>query len=212
MERIANFGAEAHMDYIVNTLEHYNKTIEQVDFIVGDNCSTNGALADLMRVPIVGCASHRLNKAAQEYYSFDPELVIIIDKVNNLMVNLRTLKNASILRTIKQTNGVLAKTRNATRWSSEFWMITRFLVLYPHLYSCGLSVETISKIPVPMDVEKLNNLMPAFLDIHQVIIDLQSDEPQIILEWVRYSFDLLCEKYPVMRSHLASNAMIVHKT
>jgi deoxyinosine 3'endonuclease (endonuclease V) len=85
-------------------------------------------LADLLRVPIVGCASHRLNKAAQEYYSSDPELVIIIDKVNDLMLNLRTLKNASILRTINATNGVLAKTRNATRWSSEFWMLTRFFV------------------------------------------------------------------------------------
>jgi CMP-2-keto-3-deoxyoctulosonic acid synthetase len=61
-----------------------------------------------------------------------------------------------------------------------------------------------------MDVAKLNDNMPAFLDIHQVIIALQSDEPHITLEWVRYSFDLLCDKYAVMRRHLAGSASIVH--
>ena len=144
MESIANFVAEAHSEYIVDTLGHYGKDYLALDCIIADNCATNGALANLLNVPIVGCASHRLNKAAQEYYNSDPGMILIIDNVQDLMVNLRTLKNASILRTIVATKGVLAKTRNATRWSSEFWMLIRFLELYPHLFSCGLSVETLS--------------------------------------------------------------------
>jgi hypothetical protein len=61
-------GAEAHRDYIESTLTHNGKTVDDPDALTADNCSANGAFADIMRVPIAGCAhSLQLNKAAQEF-------------------------------------------------------------------------------------------------------------------------------------------------
>ncbi|ETN16032.1 hypothetical protein PPTG_06264 [Phytophthora nicotianae INRA-310] len=36
-------------------------------FVVGDNCAVNKRLAHLMGVPLVGCASHRLNLAVRRF-------------------------------------------------------------------------------------------------------------------------------------------------
>ncbi|ETL27788.1 hypothetical protein L916_18729 [Phytophthora nicotianae] len=44
--------------------EDYGVQIEQCRFLVGD-CVTNCLLATLMEVLLVGCASHRLNRAMQ---------------------------------------------------------------------------------------------------------------------------------------------------
>ncbi|DAZ98843.1 TPA: hypothetical protein N0F65_000999 [Lagenidium giganteum] len=38
-----------------------------VDCVVADNCSTNKCLANLLDVPLVGCASHRLHLVTQKY-------------------------------------------------------------------------------------------------------------------------------------------------
>ncbi|KAF1777846.1 hypothetical protein GQ600_18962 [Phytophthora cactorum] len=44
-------------------LDVYNKTLDMVAFIVGDNCSTNQSITTKLDVPLVGCASHRFNLA-----------------------------------------------------------------------------------------------------------------------------------------------------
>ncbi|KAG4064924.1 hypothetical protein PC123_g385 [Phytophthora cactorum] len=46
-------------------LRDYNKRLEQCLFLVGDNCSVNRRLATLIGVPLIVCASHRLNRVAQ---------------------------------------------------------------------------------------------------------------------------------------------------
>lgn len=43
----------------------YGKDMDDCLFIVGDNCSVNKRLAGLLKVPLVGCVSHRLNLAVE---------------------------------------------------------------------------------------------------------------------------------------------------
>jgi hypothetical protein len=80
-------GATEHRDFIEATLEINEKSLDDVLFLVGDNCSTNLALAELCGIPLVGCASHRLNLAVQPYA--DPFELIFVN-VNQPMAKLKT--------------------------------------------------------------------------------------------------------------------------
>ncbi|DBA02744.1 TPA: hypothetical protein N0F65_010672 [Lagenidium giganteum] len=71
-----------------------------VKFLVGDNCSTNLAIATKLTTPIVGCASHRFNLA------------------------LRLSKHAAELTRHTSLRDVRA---NATRWPSIFEMLDRYV-------------------------------------------------------------------------------------
>ncbi|KAG6962595.1 hypothetical protein JG688_00008523 [Phytophthora aleatoria] len=59
--------ADAHIKLFDCMLDVYNKTLDMVAFIVGDNCSTNQSIATKLDVPLVGCASHRFNLAVNKY-------------------------------------------------------------------------------------------------------------------------------------------------
>jgi len=71
---------------------------------VGDNCAVNKSLCDkieewifreksiIRTVALVGCASHRLNLAIEDYLT-ENGYDVIIGKVHELMVSLRTLRN-----------------------------------------------------------------------------------------------------------------------
>jgi hypothetical protein len=73
----------------------YGVQLEQCRFVVGGNCSVNRRLATLIGVPLVGCASHRLNLAVQaDMASHDDDLAA----VHALMVKLRTLTQSAKLR------------------------------------------------------------------------------------------------------------------
>lgn len=60
-------NAEAHQEFINSTLAYYGRNAETLTFLVGDNCRTNIALARRCGVPLVGCASHRLNLAVKKF-------------------------------------------------------------------------------------------------------------------------------------------------
>ncbi|KAG3173717.1 hypothetical protein C6341_g9963 [Phytophthora cactorum] len=59
--------ADAHIKLFDCVLDVYNKTLDMVAFIVGDNCSTNQSITTKLDVPLVGCASHRFNLAVNKY-------------------------------------------------------------------------------------------------------------------------------------------------
>lgn len=79
LQPIPDYGEEEEEDYsqkaedilqfMKGTVEYYGKKMENILFWVGDNCATNRRLADISGIPIVGCASHRLNLAVQKWLS-----------------------------------------------------------------------------------------------------------------------------------------------
>ncbi|ETP18589.1 hypothetical protein F441_07213 [Phytophthora nicotianae CJ01A1] len=89
-----DFGADAHIALIIETLAVFGKDPGCLRFIVGDNCATNQAIATRMGLPLVGCASHRLNLAIQQYIS---EHKALLCQANELMTQLRTKKNSASL-------------------------------------------------------------------------------------------------------------------
>jgi hypothetical protein len=122
---------EAHLEYILS--EFYGNSCRNVVFLSGDNCSTNGALAKLMGVPLVGCSSHRLNLAVAALLQ---KLESSLNRMNTLMGTLLSLKNAGRLRKVMLKAGkkpIVPIRRNKTRWLSTFHMVQRYLVLKPYI-------------------------------------------------------------------------------
>ncbi|GMF47584.1 unnamed protein product [Phytophthora fragariaefolia] len=62
-DSVITHKAEAHRDAFVLILAVFGKSQYQILFLVSDNCPLNKKLARLLNVPLMGCASHRLNLA-----------------------------------------------------------------------------------------------------------------------------------------------------
>ena len=91
-------SAATHRVFLENMLERdFGKSLDDCLFVVGDNCSVNRRLATLMGVPLVGCASHRLNLAVQEYMREHEDNLAVIQA---LMVKLKTLRQSAKLRCV----------------------------------------------------------------------------------------------------------------
>lgn len=105
----------------------YTKTLTNVVFFCADNCSVNTKLSNDTGIPLVGCASHRLNLAIQKYLGKHDAL---LTKIDQLMKKLQTIKFAARLR---EHTHLSAVRRNTTRWSSTFAMVERYLKLKDNL-------------------------------------------------------------------------------
>ena len=112
--------AASHAEFISATLTLFGKSLAAISALVADNEPLNRALSRLLKSPMIGCASHRLNLAVVRYLS---ESEIILEKISTFMIKRRTLKRSANLRKQTQLRPVL---RDKTRWSSTFEMISRY--------------------------------------------------------------------------------------
>ncbi|EGZ26480.1 hypothetical protein PHYSODRAFT_258511 [Phytophthora sojae] len=99
-----DLSAQGHLEFLATMLPRdYGVQLAQCRFLVADNCAVNRRLATLMSVPLVGCASHRLNLAVQaDMASHEEELAAVQALMD-------------------------------TRWSSTFEMVRRYLQLFEFL-------------------------------------------------------------------------------
>ncbi|RLN31410.1 hypothetical protein BBJ28_00022711 [Nothophytophthora sp. Chile5] len=113
--------ANTHIEYIEAILAVYDKTTDMVKFLVGDNCFTNRSIGTMLRIPLVGCASHRYNLAVNRFLSDSEDL---ISQIRTLMTTLCLLNNAV---QVAHHMRLLPEYSNATRWSSVWRMMIRYV-------------------------------------------------------------------------------------
>ena len=77
---------------------------------------------------MIGCASHRLNLAVNNFLLPHENL---ISKVHTIMVKMSNLKRAGTLR--RKNVNLQPILRNKTRWSSTYEMLVRHKALRLHL-------------------------------------------------------------------------------
>ncbi len=147
-------------------LEIFGKTWSDVDFLVGDNCSTNKCLENLAGVPLVGCALHRLNLAVK---CFCESRNHILKKIDDLMSQLGTLKNSAIL---KKLTGLRAIRRCPTRWSSTYNMLTRFLKIYSVIQYVSFDRDTVALVPSSSEINEVRQLVSILDDLKKVNLSL----------------------------------------
>ena len=194
-------GAREHVLFIKSTLETYSRTLENAKYIVCDNCSVNKRMAKDLGVPMVGCASHRFNLAVQKYMSSGYKEVI--DVVHKIMVKLKTLNNGVRLRSMTDLTPNLF---NATRWSSYFAMLKRFMLLKPFLADFA-TTDFRDLLPSLHQEHVLSELLEHLTTLDSITKALQRED--ISMADVRTLFDDLVDVYPDMKQHLAVDAAIV---
>ncbi|KAL0219553.1 hypothetical protein P9112_005206 [Eukaryota sp. TZLM1-RC] len=85
-------GAADHLHVIETILSDFGRSIDDLWFIVGDNCETNRCLASRLGVPLIGCASHRFSLEALEHGVTED-----FKKIDTVFKHLRTVKRSMVL-------------------------------------------------------------------------------------------------------------------
>jgi hypothetical protein len=112
--------ADAFIELFDFILQIYDLKPERFCFVVCDHAAVNGAFASRVQVPMIGCASHRLQLAVKEILAPHEKQR---KKVHELMVKLDSIKNRAKL---EAADALMPVQRNATRWSSTFSMVQRY--------------------------------------------------------------------------------------
>lgn len=200
-----------------------------VSFFVSDNCSANRLMATKTNIPMVGCASHRLNLGVEAWIgpkhrvNKRGEVSIsenrrIITKIDKLMGEFKTQKNAPILRVkcMEMLDKDLKPTRmQETRWSSKHGLVKKESVLRPVYKSVeNWSATVMELMPTYAEETRLDELLPALGIFENISKTIQGEGTQRqTLSDVRKMFDGLIEEfesYPIR--HLRFNLDHLKKT
>ena len=104
-------------------------------------------------------------------------------------------------------------TRNATRWSSTYNIITRYFFLKESFEKVSVfKPEIVGMMLTPLENQELASFTPLLEQVNLMCLALQEDNPPISLAAVRRGFDYLIyflEKDDLAR-YLKKNADIVH--
>ena len=161
-----DFTAESIGDYIYDELQILGYDFNAIEFVSGDNTSVNQRLAKLIEehigapVPLIGCASHKLNLAV-DFFVDQAIYAPLIAKVTNLMKQLRTLKHASKLR----RHGLLMTViPNVTRWGLLLACLLRYDAHYADLRNCDLDDDM---IPPAVEHRRIQELLVHLNNLRQ---------------------------------------------
>eukprot|EP01040_Poterioochromonas_malhamensis_P008742 gene8742-9464_t len=176
----SSFDGDQFINFINQTLEQYE--IDQINsknkvlFLVGDNANINVSIATKMKIPLIGCYSHRLSLACKKLFETEKTL---LEKIDSLMQKLSNNKPRGYLRKKPGINDLSPITKNKTRWLSTFNMIKRMIALQPLLKD--LNFDRIDKEINPLllsdeELQTIEELYERLKPLEDVTIDLQKEE------------------------------------
>ena len=122
-----SMSAEDHIELLDEVMADYGLRLDNCVALVGDHASVNTKMSKLLKIPLIGCWSHRLNLGVKEVFKNDKELSRCLRKVHNYMSFLKTNKGAAHLeQEVGGAPGFKAIIENKTRWTSSFQMLERY--------------------------------------------------------------------------------------
>lgn len=201
-DEVSDHTARSHVKFLDTILSYYGRSKANIVYIVGDNCSVNGAVADLLQVSMVGCASHRLSLAVNLLLSGDDELITKIQKLmykvkNSLLVSAK-LRRKTLLRPVPKQD---------TRWSSTFAMVNRYFELKEFI-SDDIEEELAEFMPARREEKQLKTILNTLKMYESTSKKLQSADDITLLD-VRDLFDALIAQKPEVAKYLQADAEIV---
>ena len=196
-----NLRSAEHYEFLTYILNLYKKSWSNVVALIGDNVNTNKSLANRTGIPLVGCASHRLNLAMRDVLDEEEQL---IERINSIMVKMRGLLLSAKLQKLNPLKPIV---RNVTRWSSTHHMLKRYIDLREYL--TGLESDEIELLrQSPSENRRLESFMVYISPLESVTKELQCMSTTI--NDARALFDAMIEKYPNTNNSLSTCAPIVH--
>lgn len=200
MENEDSLNANEHYEFLEWVLALFEKSMDNVVAVIGDNCSTNRAMSRRIGPTFVGCHSHRFNLAVKDMISEDEDLVQI---VRCLMKKLSFQIPAAKLRRLTPLKSQHA---NATRWSSTFHMLKRYLVLKEFIVQLD-DAEIIDLLPDGEEHARIETICNKMSDLDSITLQLQDDHTTI--SDARDMFDAIMHRHGCTKHRLAQNAPIV---
>ncbi|XP_036367828.1 uncharacterized protein LOC118767407 [Octopus sinensis] len=196
--------ASDYVEFIEYVLSVYNKNLENVVAITGDNTEVNKSIANLCRIPLIGCAFHKFNLAVSAYLD---KQEVLLNKINTLMGKLKSLKLAGKLR---EKTPLQPIQRNKTRWTTTYDMIERYIQLKPFLDPFQDDPKLVDYLLTQLDHNDLQTLKDNLGKLRSVTIALQRTE--LDLGDARILFDEILALYPYeeFKEYLLPSAAIVH--
>ncbi|ETI33060.1 hypothetical protein F443_20225 [Phytophthora nicotianae P1569] len=184
---------------VINGLDEDPSARIHRDFLAGmlEQDFANRRLATIMLVPLVGCASHRLNRAVQQHMTQNEN---DFAAVQGLMTKLRTIKHPKASTTLRPV------IRQDILWGSTFSMVHRYFALLEFLDQDD--EELMYLLPCPAYNRQLKKLYADFKDFESVLKALQGENVSLLD--VRVWFDGLIEAQPAFAAYIAPRANIVH--
>ncbi|ETI32642.1 hypothetical protein F443_20586 [Phytophthora nicotianae P1569] len=187
-------SAATHLTFLREMLmRDYNKRVEDCLFIVGDNCYANQRLANLLSVPLVGCASHRLSLAVESFFR---EVSDDLDK--------ESLNQSAKLRFNTPLRPMLSQD---TRWSSTFCMTHRYFRLLKFIKDDD---ELADNLPGPAANRRLRKLLEDMSKVDSVSKELQASTVSLLD--ARVYFDRLLESLSALASHIVLDGKTTERT
>ena len=179
-----SFAAEEIKTTLEYRLHEVGKSLENIDYLGGADCTVNKKLSGLLGVPFIGCASNRLNLAIQTYLAQSPN-ASLISKVNNLMKALMSFKNSLLLQ--KETFLKPEILDMAAHWFSIFSMLDKYLNLHCDIKNCDFDQDVRVHIPDAAEHQSITTLHRHLREMDEVYLELQKDDTD--LPTVRIMFD-----------------------
>jgi len=188
--------------------------LADIQFICGNNCQVNRKVSDDLQIPLLGCNSHRLNLAVQEYLGFhftiksdnrtlsQKQRWNALETLSQLMSKLKTIKGKAKLQ---QYSDFVAIKANATRWSGNYRMVKRYFEIKENLEHYLTNKEEEGKLqdeiammmPNSFDNVLLKRLLKELQDFQDVSLVLQKCDGVLSLLEVRCLFDKLISDYGI---------------
>lgn len=203
--------ALSHYDTIVATLNYYEKTIADLLYMIGDNCSTMRKLArEHLQIPLIGCYSHKLNLAVKNWLgmAYTSEVSVAftgrsqcqLEREKSVMIvhkictKMRTMINTAKLRELLNLDYKSILIDQNTRWLSISNMVARFVELYPAIQELANNdLELSTLMPTHVQMNKIRSLSTELKNIHAFTVGMQSSKLDMLT--ARMAFSALETKY-----------------
>ena len=199
---------------ILSTLRWYGKSVDDIAYIISDNCSTMKSLAggDFLNKPFIGCASHKLNLAVKRFLGINCKegseawknrtknqvnRQMLIKVCHDACVTLRSTLNIAILREeMEEGSFVIPLLDQETRWTSIMDMLTRFVRLYPTMATIK---DFHASLPSLVDYHAMKDLAVELSVLKDAMVKLQGNQTNIY--HVNFMFKALMRRYPGELNH-----------
>lgn len=187
-------GAEAFLGTLDFVMDLFGKSRNSIVFMVSDNTELNPSIARKLKIPFIGCMSHRLALAVNDYLN-KTDVVDLLDNVHKVMLLLSNVNLRGQLRKkfeLEDATFLAPVLRNATRWSSTFSMLQRFL--REEFYNAVVAVsmdQTCFKsrakqyefqklLPDADEIDQLKILLDQFKLVNEVTVYLQTSNINVL--------------------------------
>jgi hypothetical protein len=217
---VADFGIDISVDNFK----------EIIEFMAADNVSTNRSFCDRVGIPLAGCQGHRLQLGVYDFLGNEEKktngrVVRVasaeqqaLRKLDLLMGELKTIKNAAILRSglTADEGDIKPERRIKAKWASLFGMlmkwkklrvpIERVIANFPQSVT-----EVLPSVPETILLERVTESLADFESVSKAL--QRGGEKRLSRYEVRGLFDDLVDKHDSVDRplvHLFSDGAIVN--